>query len=95
MENNDICARNHGGNEQSVDANRVTSKHKDKLRILDYLRSVVDSTCDEAEKALGLSHQTCSARFSELKKEGRIVPTVKRSTPTGCKAQAWGLQILV
>lgn len=85
----DICARNHRGNECSKQANRVTSKSLDRLRILHHLRTVTDATCDEVELALEMNHQTCSARFSELKREGIIVPTVKRATRTGCKAQAW------
>jgi hypothetical protein len=87
----DICARNHGGNECSKEANRVTSKSIDRKLIVEYLGTVTDATCDEVEIALEMNHQTCSARFSELKREGIIVPTVKRATRTGCKAQAWRL----
>ena len=85
----DICARNHGGNECSKQANRVTAKAKDRNRIIAHLLFGTDATCDEVEIALEMNHQTCSARFSELKREGIIVPTVKRATRTGCKAQAW------
>jgi hypothetical protein len=85
----DICARNHRGNECSKQANRVTSKSIARQLILAYLHAVTDATCDEVEVAQEINHQTCSARFSELKREGIIVPTVKRATRTGCKAQAW------
>jgi hypothetical protein len=85
----DICARNHGGNDCSKQANRVTSKSIDRKLIVEYLKTVPSATCDEVEMALEMNHQTCSARFSELKREGIIVPTVKRATRTGCKAQAW------
>lgn len=85
----DICARNHRGNECSVQANRATNKNKDRARILAYLSTVVDATCDELEMALAMNHQTCSARMSELKMDGCIQPTTKRLTRTGCPAQAW------
>jgi hypothetical protein len=85
----DICANRHRGNECSKNANRVTCKAKDRLRIVEYLRTVTDATCDEVEVALEMNHQTCSARFSEMKERGWIVPTVKRATRTGCPAQAW------
>ena len=85
----DICARRHGGNARSTEANRATNKLRDALRILDYLKTVTDATCDEAEQVLTMTHQPCSARFAELKRAGRIEPTVTRTTRTGCRAQAW------
>jgi len=87
----DICERNHGGDECSKEANLVTDKSRDKARIVAYLTTVPDATCDEAETALGMNHQTCSARFSELKLAGAIVSTSKRPTRTGCMAKAWAL----
>ena len=85
----DICARNHGGNAESVEANRGTNKERDAARILLFLESYGDTTCDRAESILGLSHQTCSARFSDLKKEGLIEPTTRRKTRSGRWAMAW------
>lgn len=42
-------------------------KDHDEGRILAHLRTcVAGTTCDEAEVALGLSHQTCSARINGL-----------------------------
>jgi hypothetical protein len=40
-----------------------------RAKVLLYIESCGDmgSTCDEAEQVLGLTHQTCSARFHELK----------------------------
>lgn len=44
-------------------------------------------TCDEAEVALGLSHQTCSARFNELVNLCAIVDSGnRRPTRSGRKA---------
>jgi len=85
----DVCERHHRGNDCSKAANRVTDKAAGQERILNYLSTVKDSTCDEAEQQLGMSHQTCSARFSELKRDGKIIPTVKRPTRGGCDAQAF------
>ncbi len=45
------------------------------------------TTCDNAEKWLRLRHQTCSARFNELHRAGRIVDSGKRGrTRTGRRA---------
>lgn len=85
----DICTNNHGGNALSEEANRRTFKLKDRIAILAYMRFVPDATCDEVEVALGMNHQTCSARFSELKAAGLIQPTVRRKTRTGATAQVW------
>lgn len=46
-------------------------------------------TCDEAEHALALTHQTCSARFNELARTGYIRPVGKRKTRSGRNAVVW------
>jgi len=54
-------------------------KHRkalDRSRILAAIKRR-PSTCDELETKLGMSHQTCSARISEMH-SGRH-PTIKRS----------------
>jgi hypothetical protein len=89
----DICAGYHGGDECSQEANSITWKSRDRLKIIIYLRGVIDATCDEVEIALGMRHQTCSARFADLKREGILVFTSKRPTRTGCMAKAWALKI--
>lgn len=88
----DVCANHHKGNGESIEAHKRTSKARGRLRILQHLRTVKDSTCDEAEKRLGMSHQTCSARFSDLKREGKIEPTTKRKTRSGSTAMAWRIK---
>ena len=58
-------------------------------RVLERVRRSGTSglTCDEAEVSLGLSHQTCSARFRELSKARVIVDSgVRRPTRSGRKA---------
>lgn len=60
--------------------------------ILAFIRSrgVNGATCDEVEVALGMSHQTCSARFADLKDIGSITTLgVVRRTRTGARAIAW------
>lgn len=87
----DICGNRHKGNENSTAANATTNKGRDRTRILEYLDSVDDATCDETEVALGMNHQTCSARFSELKRDKKIEAVTKRKTRSGCAATAWKL----
>lgn len=84
----DICSNRHGGNAESVEANRAVNKSRLRLLILANLR-FRDMTCEEVENATGLSHQTCSARFSELKRDGLIEPTKRRKTRSGRWAMAW------
>jgi predicted transcriptional regulator len=87
--NQDICFTHHGGNAESVSANLCTDKERDRARILSHLRSVGEATCDEVEIALNIKHQTCSARMSEMKRDGMIVPGQRKRTSSGCWAQAW------
>lgn len=47
-------------------------------------------TCDEAEVALNLTHQTCSARFHDLHHKDVIVDHgIRRKTRSGRKAIVW------
>lgn len=86
LASDDVCRNYHGGNPESEAANAATDKQRDRARVLGQLK-MRDMTCDELEVALGMRHQTCSARVADLKKEGRIVPTgLKRKTRTGCNA---------
>jgi hypothetical protein len=41
------------------------------------------ATSDEAEVALGLTHQACSARFTELKRDVQITSAGRRRTRSG------------
>jgi Fic family protein len=74
----DITRNYHGGNPRSEEAHESTRRRKlrDQLRILQLLFKFPEGlTCDEAEIMLNMSHQTCSARFSDMKKKGWILPT--------------------
>ena len=51
-------------------------------------------TCDEVEMALGMSHQTASARVRDLVKAGAIVDSGKRRpTRTGRKAAVYVVKV--
>jgi hypothetical protein len=75
----DVTVNYHGGNSESVAAKELSMENaaRDRSRIFKLARGRSDYgiTCDEAECLLGLSHQTCSARFSELKRDGALIPT--------------------
>lgn len=84
----DITANFHHGAPESVAANPSES-HKLRLQaqILDAIRDSPDGmTCDELEQRLDLPHQTCSARCSELKRDGRVIKSGTRKTRTGSSA---------
>jgi hypothetical protein len=89
--NDDITANYHGDNARSIEAHEATAPNKnaDYARILAVLRKrpTLGLTCDEAERILGMKHQTCSARFSDMKKKGwLIINGTKRKTRSGCNA---------
>lgn len=68
------------------------SAHTLRAQVLDLIRKagVAGMTCDEAEAILNLKHQTCSARFAELKKSRLIIHDgTKRPTRSGRAAKAW------
>jgi predicted Rossmann fold nucleotide-binding protein DprA/Smf involved in DNA uptake len=59
---------------------------------LDYItaRPQLGATCDEIEVALGMRHQTASARLRELELAGRIEKTsYRRPTRSGRGAQVY------
>lgn len=87
----DVTAGFHGGNPESVAANESIEDHKPTIRrrIAGYVhaRGPVGATVDEIEIALGYSHQTASARVTELKQLGSLVPTGdRRPTRSGSSA---------
>jgi hypothetical protein len=79
-DDDDITRNYHGGNPQSAAANRRTRKNRDRARIYAFLyrRASLGATCDEAEVALDMTHQTCSARFSDMKRDEVIIETNER-----------------
>lgn len=82
----DVTANYHRGNPQSRAAHDsiVSSKDQQRGRIMALLKlRPAGLTCDEAEVLLGMRHQSCSARFSELKRDGLIAPDGTRATRSG------------
>jgi predicted HTH transcriptional regulator len=77
----DITANRHRGADTSVNAHQSTSskiRAKHRMLILEKIREIGNATCNEIEKFLNLTHQTASARISELKRNERIVDTGQR-----------------
>ena len=83
----------HGGNEYSTEAHKSIRASKSKLRqeVLSAIRDFFyGATSDEVEQLLNYPHQTVSARMTELKALGLIVPTgEKRKTRGGRNAGVW------
>ncbi len=80
--------------ETSVEAAKSIKAHATKLaaRVLAYITAQGrnGSTSDQAEVALEMSHQTCSARFRELALVGRIYANGdKRFTRSMRRALVW------
>jgi len=87
----DIAAGRHGGDKYSTAANPPSAiKERDRTRIWGWVRTRRDigAICDEAEVALGMTHQTASARFSELRRLGLLEDTGRsRLTRSGRPAR--------
>ena len=83
----DITSSCHRGADTSVLAYAsVPEKHRSKVRhmILEKIQEMGKASCSDLESALALSHQTCSARITELSKSGCIVDTkIRKHTPRG------------
>ena len=82
----------HNSTETSREAARSIRSRASALKELVFnwiARQPLGATCDEAEEALGLKHQTCSARFNDLMTTGRIISAGKRPTRSGCNAMVW------
>jgi predicted transcriptional regulator len=56
-------------------ASVMESAHNMRERVYAFIKEHSGAFCDETEVALGLRHQTCSARFWELEHKGRIKKT--------------------
>lgn len=88
----DICRRKHGGNLESVAANQAIHESKEATREKIYLYAVAQGergiTADEVAAEWGVTHNHVAPRISELRRDGRLVPTLKRrKTRSGCTAR--------
>ena len=92
--NTDITQRRHGGNVQSElafeEANLSGRLQRDRLEVLNAVRlaGTYGITCKELAHEWGVGMNHVSGRFTELKKEGKIVkiPGVTRQRSAVCKA---------
>lgn len=88
----DITRAFHGGNPQSEAAHQSIQADAASLRVViwKHLLKVGAATCDQVEQQLNVSHQSCSARFAELKRDGWIFATGKpKATRSGRKAMTY------
>ena len=90
----DVCERRHGGANTSVEAFESTPKEKrETLRaaICGFIgRAATGVACFELEVVMDLSHQTASARISELLRDNQIhYGEEKRKTPSGRNARVY------
>ena len=88
----DITKAYHGGNPESLDASRSLDPHKRLLMLqVESLLACAGPrglTSDEVEQRLGMTHQTASARLTELKCRGLALPGERRMTRSGRWARA-------
>jgi hypothetical protein len=87
----DITRRYHQGDIFSHLAHQsiIGSKAILRAKVIGYIREqgAYGATSDEVEEALGLSHQTISARITEAKADGTLVPSgMRRKTRSGRNA---------
>jgi hypothetical protein len=88
----------HNGTATSIAAAESVRPHVSAIRqrVLDYIEGngFNGCTCDEVEQALGLSHQCCSARITDLHAprigKPRLVDSQRtRRTRSGRQATVW------
>jgi hypothetical protein len=85
MQGDDITRNFHGGNRYSQAAHDTTPDEvRGKQRRAAYMFIFQawprGCTCDEYEAATNIKHQTASARFTELKRDGLLTETGFRPT---------------
>jgi hypothetical protein len=88
-DDDDITRHYHRDNPRSAEANpseRAKSRDCNRIRVFLFHRQRHGAICEEAERALNMIHETCSARFSELKRDGEIIVIGWRLTSRGNKA---------
>jgi len=89
---NDPTESYHKGNPESAAAwasMSVNTLSGVRRLVLDTIRTLNGATCDELEILTGLSHQTISARCTELSQMEYITKYGKRPTRSGRMAAIW------
>lgn len=84
----DICRGRHRGNDESEEAHeKVMHSKKDMQHILWAQVAIYGPiTCQELSEKTGIAYTTCSARLSELKRDGRLWKVGTRKTRSGASA---------
>lgn len=90
----DVCKNKHNGADTSAAAFQSTTTMSRALArniVYTEVRDAGDGiTCDAVEELTGMSHQTCSARITELVIEGKIRDTgMRRGTRSGRTARVY------
>jgi hypothetical protein len=91
---NDITANYHGGDEMSAaafDETPAQSRLVDRNRIATSLRHDGPATCQQLEDRIGLSHESCSARISEMRTDRTVVTVGEARNRSGRKARVHAL----
>lgn len=91
-EDDDICARKHGGAETSIEADKTVKKEKDREQVygLIYHAGRFGHTLDELCIMLHRAPNQLSGRLTELRVAGRIVISDEsRLTRTHCWARVY------
>lgn len=90
--NFDICQSRHKGQDTSVAANPPRhSKVAHQKLILEALGRVGEASCERLEGLTFSSHQSTSARISELARDGKIEICGKAKTRSGRDARVYRL----
>lgn len=80
----DICENNHRDALTSVLANPSHhAKQRQQKRIYEALAHAKEASCERLEVVTGISHQSCSARISELLRDNRIKIVGRGTTISG------------
>jgi predicted HTH transcriptional regulator len=87
----DICQNRHGGNPESVKANRHVDKVNQSKLVLEALERLGTATCEQLEDVTFSKHQSVSARLSELKRDGLIVKIGTRLTRSNSPCAVYAL----
>jgi hypothetical protein len=85
----DVCANHHGGVAESKAAFHSTapaSRESLKNQIIEFIKVRGEASCEVVELSMSLSHQTASARCSELLREGRIAIADERGVTKAGRA---------
>ncbi len=91
----DITESRHGGADTSTEAHKSTTDDRRKAQrrqILEFIRGTQDygAISEEVQDALDIPHQTCSARISEMCRDGLIrYAEARRNTSRGKPARVY------